>query len=273
MIVVWAHRSQAREALAVVEKMQRAGHNCVWRDTRNYAGAVEKGCRLAITNNDAVAAAHEARGIQVEPLDTRAVWCTDPDRWATETVYIIGGGPSAGKHDLTKLRGVVVAVNDSGRMLPDADVMFTADLHWVQRRLPLINSFLGDVVVAMPLHVNRYLAQCRAVPPRCHRVPRRFDHNSGEECLYWVADMGARRVVLVGFDLARPSHWHGGYDWVHRPAMSPEVQYPKWVKDFANAAREMKARGVEVLNANPQSAIQSFPFTKLGVPRIRKRRK
>lgn len=262
-VLVWAHRSHAREALALVEQLRRKGMAAYYRDTRNYRGEVEK-CDRVATNHMGVAAAYGAVDIPVEPMDELAdAWYVPPDRWATETVYIIGGGPSAGKVDFAKLRGIIVAANDSGRLLPDADVLFTMDLYWVQRRLSLIDSFRGDVVVATPKLAHHYPTQVRAIPTRCHRVPYFCGHNSGEEALYWVPSMGARRVVLVGFDLKRPTHWHGGYEWVHRPEMSPKVQYPQWIQGFDDAAREMQKRGVEVLNANRQSAIRSFPFTTL----------
>lgn len=268
-VLVWAHRSHAREALALVAKLRERGLAAYYRDTRNYRGEVEK-CDRVATNHMGVAAAYGAVGIPVDPMDDLVdAWHVPPDRWATETVYIIGGGPSAGKVNFAKLRGIVIAVNDSGRLLPDADVLFTADLHWVRSRLPLIESFAGDVVVAMPLNPRR-VGALHPIPSRCWRVKRRGDHNSGLEALYWAADMGARRIVLVGFDLKRPAHWHGGYEWVHRPEMSPTVQYPQWVGCFAEAAVEMQERGVEVLNANRQSAIRSFPFTKVPHKRVKR---
>lgn len=187
--------------------------------------------------------------------------------WADETVYLIGGGPSAGRYDLAALPGITVAINDSGARLPGADVLFSASPPWIRRRLDLIRDFGGLVVVrtCYGKRAGRKFHLPGSVVTMGLRSKDRKRHNSGLEALYWTADQGARRIVLVGFDLdpSQPTNWHEGYEWQADKTADPLFNYPAWAEAFDEAARHMERAGVHVWNANPDSHIRAFPFTTL----------
>lgn len=84
--------------------------------------------------------------------------------------------------------------------------------------------------------------------------------NSGFQSLNLAAQLGAKRVLLVGFDMSRASglHWYGRNSWVM--ANNPDdQQLARWARIFDQAAPELNARDVEVVNAAPHSAIMAFP--------------
>lgn len=83
--------------------------------------------------------------------------------------------------------------------------------------------------------------------------------NSGFQALNLVAQMGARRIVLVGFDmsLAGGVHWHGKHGaGLNNPR---DVSLVRWRAAFEASAPILEAAGVAVFNASPQSAIEAFP--------------
>lgn len=87
--------------------------------------------------------------------------------------------------------------------------------------------------------------------------------NSGFQALNLAVQFGAARVILVGFDmrLDRGVHWHGR----HPPGLNnpSERSIAAWRKGLNDAAAELAALGVEVLNASPVSTVTAFPVMTL----------
>lgn len=84
--------------------------------------------------------------------------------------------------------------------------------------------------------------------------------NSGFQALNLAVQFGARKIVLVGFDmrLDRGSHWHGK----HPPGLNnpSDSNLVIWRRVLNGAARQLAALGVEVLNASPVSTLTAFPI-------------
>jgi len=190
-----------------------------------------------------------SRQRRVQNLPQRAAPRRNPRNWQHQPVFLIGGGPSAAAVDLSALRGrgIVVAVNDSFRAMPWADVAFTADGVWLRRRAAELQSFAGAVVAAMP-------PGYRAPPIDVVTVPRTTGYNSGRGALEYVLCQGAMHIALIGYDLNGPGHWHAGYDWTCRFG---EKDYQSWAEEFASMRLPP---GAAVVNLNPDSAIRCFPF-------------
>lgn len=203
-----------------------------------------------------------------EPLVGVPAKPVSEDRWATDTVFIIGGGPSAARENLDALRGrgIVVAVNDSARALPWADVVFTADMSWLQRRADFVRAFTGARVATGPADFAFPDIPDLQTPIRIDGVgltsnpSATYATNSGFGAFTWAVAKGAKRIVLVGFDLTEAGHWHGGYEWKSRFGAP---HYSAWSDEFGVVARDVAARGVQVINTNFESAIGCFPFARL----------
>ena len=90
----------------------------------------------------------------------------------------------------------------------------------------------------------------------------RTGRNSGYQAINLAVHLGAKRIVLLGYDMrfqGKKSHWHGGHpveirDTVFENSMLP--CFPSLVKPLAKL-------GVEVLNATPGSALTVFPMVEL----------
>lgn len=93
-----------------------------------------------------------------------------------------------------------------------------------------------------------------------------WNNNSGAAAISLAAHFGVKRIVLLGFDMnldeKRVSHWHGSHNTSPSRVLGKNVKIPPFarhLKGFPQIAADAKARGIEILNASPISAIQDFP--------------
>lgn len=192
-----------------------------------------------------------------------------------QTVFLIGGGPSVTGQDLDGLRGqgVVVAINDAFRTLPWADAIFTADGSWLRNRAEELRQAWSLIYAALPadLDLAAYFEDVR-LPDHLIHLERRdgarlnpnpqvvhYADNSGFGALTWAAALGAPRIVLCGYDLQEEGWWHGGYEWESKGM----DRYADWAVSYWLIARDLRRRGVDVVNTNPDSAIRCFRFARL----------
>jgi len=99
-----------------------------------------------------------------------------------------------------------------------------------------------------------------------------WNANSGSAAISIAANAGAKRIILLGFDMCLngdgKKHWHNLYKNAiitvpeqKRRARGevPMQPFEKHLKGFSHIARDAKERGIEILNASPNSAIREFP--------------
>ena len=70
---------------------------------------------------------------------------------------------------------------------------------------------------------------------------------------------GSRKIVFLGLDmqLGKKSHWHGDHE---EPLRNTSVfSYPNFADNFVQAAPQLKAMGVTVINASRNTALDCFP--------------
>ena len=83
--------------------------------------------------------------------------------------------------------------------------------------------------------------------------------NSGAQAINLAYLLGARRILLLGFDMRRaagtPSHWFGE----HPPALNRPNTYERWVQGMWRMAYDLSEAKVEVLNGCHDSALPHWP--------------
>jgi hypothetical protein len=84
--------------------------------------------------------------------------------------------------------------------------------------------------------------------------------NSGFQALNLAVQFGARRVLLVGFDMTDHFgvHWYGRASGNGR-SNPAEWNFKRWRAAFAIASVQLKTAGVQVLNASDLSVLTCFP--------------
>lgn len=222
--------------------------------------------------------------------------------WAGATCAILASGPSLTLGQVSQLyvrwclslgNGdfKVVVVNDSVLAAPWADLLYAGDWRWweyaISRYPQALKRFQGLMVT-----------QDRRVPERCGGVhclepttndadgsrlgfdPRpgclRNGPNSGYQALHLAAQLGVRRAILLGFDCrATPPaparnegeerhHWHGRRQHPTGRRMDyGSEQYGYWRDGFATLREPLAARGVDVVNCSPGTALEVWPCADL----------
>ncbi|RWC29839.1 MAG: hypothetical protein EOS70_23410 [Mesorhizobium sp.] len=185
--------------------------------------------------------------------------------WPGETAFILAAGPSTSSLDLSRLAGrKVIAVKSAWKVYPSADVLFFADGRWWREKglRPGTEDFSG-LIVTTALEVG---------DPRVEKIkktaPTRFSGNPAEVALArssttgainLAIHFGAKKIVLLGVD-AKPAadgtrHNHKlKWPWPLRPSC-----WKDQAMEFEGVAPSAVAMGVEIVNANPDSAITTWP--------------
>jgi hypothetical protein len=90
-----------------------------------------------------------------------------------------------------------------------------------------------------------------------------WNKSSGACAINLATLLGAKRIVLLGFDMktdeAGNANWHEDHP-TRRPKEPP---YPHFMRPFPTIANDAREMGVEILNATPGSALTLFPFVDL----------
>lgn len=83
--------------------------------------------------------------------------------------------------------------------------------------------------------------------------------NSGFQAVNLAVQLGARRLLLIGFDMRLDLgiHWHGKHG---RGLNNPtEANVAKWRRILDAAAPRLAALGVSVVNCSAVSALEAYP--------------
>lgn len=192
-----------------------------------------------------------------------------PD-WTGETVAIVASGESANLEKLDRLKGAakVVAIKKSFELVPFADVVYGCDGPW-WRSVQFLPKFNGLKLAYEPTVCNAEtgVRKIEIKDKLCDKLL--FDQlgsvgsggNSGFQALNLVAQFGARRILLIGFDM-QGEHWYGRNNW-HMCSNPGHWNFPRWVRAFERAQSQLAERGVEVINTSFISQLRCFKRVKL----------
>lgn len=201
---------------------------------------------------------------------TRTSW---PD-WTGRDVVILASGESAAAiaPHLRRpdRRFLVLAVNLSIRLVPDADAIYAADSGFWAVYAQELDRFGGLKFAPGDQRVSRSRPGVRDVT-----IPRRDSGvrvdgpikspvgeigsgggNSAFQATNLAAQFGAARIYLGGVDFCG-EHWHGRHDRRLRDP-SPS-QLAAWAAKFDAAAQVFGAFPVEIYNMSPISVLRSYP--------------
>jgi hypothetical protein len=161
-----------------------------------------------------------------------------------------------------KIRGFnIVAVSDAYRVLPFADVLYSCDRKWwdYHKGCP---DFAGEkwsshaadndkLATAEKYNLKLVAGQCG---DRFSFDPGviTYGGNSGFQAVNLALLMGARHIVLVGFDM-RGSHFFGK----HPEPLRNTSNYVNFIAAFKRAEKKLPA-DIEIINATPGSALTCF---------------
>lgn len=189
-----------------------------------------------------------------------------PD-WTGQDVAIVASGPSTKGANVSLLKGRmrVLAIKKNIEIVPFADVVYGCDGPWWRsvRGLP---EFKG-LKLAYDTSVCDEFGLQRVTIPDVKSDELLFGTtgtvgaagNSGFQALNLALQFGAKRILLVGFDMHGRSgeHWYGRNNWNAANNPTPD-NYRRWVRCFENAAPKISDMGAEVINAAAFSDLKRF---------------
>jgi hypothetical protein len=93
-----------------------------------------------------------------------------------------------------------------------------------------------------------------------------WNSNSGAAAISVAAWAGAKRIILLGFDMTLSSdnrqHWHNVYGRgvidIKDQRRLRKLPFDRHLRGFAEIANDAQRMGIEILNASPISAITQF---------------
>lgn len=189
------------------------------------------------------------------------------DRWKGETVVCIASGPSLNREDAEACRGHrVIVCNASFRLAPWADVLLAVDEPWwkefvVEVRRDFTGELWTTCAIARDKHGLHYARHEAKDGFSTETGVIRGGGNTGQAAVALAYQFGAKRIVLLGYDMQRTrglSHWHGDYARLRNAG-----SFGMWITRMERTVRELAALGVEVVNATRETALTRIPCVSL----------
>ncbi len=210
------------------------------------------------------------------------LWCILP-LWRGQTVVLLGGG-TQDSNLIDSIRGKarVIAINDAYKLAPWADILYGCDAKWWNWHNPAFPEPKGDATTFAGIKVGlkwnamqgkyyggwdhenypdiRALAATGLSGLEIAPNALRTGGNSGYQAINLAVHMGAKRILLLGYDMqktANGAHWFGEH---------PDGVEPSWMNmllDFPSLVKPLKEKGVEVINCTLDSALKVFPSKQL----------
>lgn len=189
--------------------------------------------------------------------------------WEGETVAVVASGPSAADVplDLGKDRIRFLAVKDAWKLCPWAEYLYACDHHWWEAHRGVV-EFKGQRVA----YDQRTVEKWRGLGFLKVEIKKAYQNllfeevghvgwggNSGFHALNLALQFGAKKVLLVGFDMRvdRGKHFFGPHAYTKdRPS---ESNCRKWAEILDREAKVIAERGAEVINCSAVSALKAFP--------------
>lgn len=188
-----------------------------------------------------------------------------PD-WTGRLVLIMGAGPSAAREALDALPSHLVQfpVNASFRLSARPSALHACDA-----------AFWREYPAALLTLCPKFGHDQQELPAGVTGIRIRQDldfsdepltvggTNSGQHAINLAYHFGARRIILIGFDMSEtgPVHWHGEHPaGMNNPR---KHNFEAWRASLGKMAATLRDHGVEVINASRTTALDAFPRASL----------
>jgi len=219
-----------------------------------------------------------------------------PKIWGGCDAWILGGGPSlprqfgvpssvieqvqkgalppsAYSSYMTEIHNKhVIGVNMSYRIGDWIDIVMFGDSDFFLKEQEYLYKFPGLRVTCNPLQRDepfvKYLERDTTHYQGITTTPGRvsWNGNTGAAAINLAVHLGAKRIILVGFDMKvedNMKHWHDLYKVgpvnTERRRMKTMSTFDRHLSFFPSIAADAKRLGITIINANPDSAISCFP--------------
>lgn len=194
---------------------------------------------------------------------------------AGRQVFVIGGGPSFKNVDKSLLEGhEVICINSAYKEFPNATALYWCDESWLGNHYDNILNHPCPLRFTARHSADGYIARNQLAAGNACVLRRTGDfgvdtdidsvrgNNSGAHVINLLANVKARRIILLGYDLSLSngqSHWHGG----HGLPMSNYIYDDLFIPSFNSMAKPLQDMKVDVVNCSEKTALECFRKDKL----------
>ena len=186
-----------------------------------------------------------------------------PRLWPDSTIVCLGCGPSLTQEDVLFCRDKahVIAIKDTWHWAPWAEALYSCDGRWwdFYKGLPAFGGLkFGLTVDRQPWPNVNLLANTGIEGLELDPTGLRNGRNSGYQAINLAVHLGARRIVLLGYDMqpAKGRTHFAGADPSWSRLHSP---YPEFVRCFGTLIEPLRELGIEVFNCSRRTALEMFP--------------
>ncbi|WP_431625503.1 hypothetical protein [Enterobacter asburiae] len=142
----------------------------------------------------------------------------------------------------------MIAVNSSWRAIPECTHIYAGDLRWWDVNIP-----------ALPDGPERWSCNRRAhtrYGVNLFPTDTSGTFNSGQRAILFAQWLGAKRIILLGFDcsISNGSHWHGDHTALDNPTAA---NVKRWHGEFSRVAAQLRG-SVQIINSSRQTALNCF---------------
>jgi hypothetical protein len=167
----------------------------------------------------------------------------------------------------------VIGVNNAYQIGNWIDVLFFGDCCWHLVHRKKVADFPGLKITCCKRFTKKGKEQMEGIKhlqkDGKHRLglsPDKqkvgWNSNSGAAAINVAVHFGVKRIILLGFDMNLDdngvSHWHGSHG-AQNDKKRKAPPFNRHLRGFPSIAKDAQALGVEIINANPNSAIDVFP--------------
>lgn len=185
-----------------------------------------------------------------------------PRLWPGSTIVCLASGPSLTADDVAFVRdkAKAIVINTTYQMAPWADVLYAADAQWWSWHKGVPD--FGGLKYSLDTGAARWkgvevlkITGSRGLEASPSGL--KTGRESGYQAIGLAVHLGARRIVLLGYDMQRgpkgEEHWHAPHKHHKRNEFSSYLPY------YETLVEPLNARNIEVINATRRSALTAFP--------------
>ncbi len=189
-----------------------------------------------------------------------------PKLWEGKTVYIVGGGSSLKDLDLSLIENQYCIGINNAYMLGDwIDICWFGDSRWLDWHINIDKlkkgweSFKGIkasccVKVKDDREIKYVKLSSKQSGIDIDPCKVSWNRTSGTSGINLAYHLGAKRIVLLGFDMGLINgrkNWHEDH-FPHKDVPDP---FPKFLKCWEFIFEDLKRLGVEIINTSMNSVI------------------
>lgn len=188
--------------------------------------------------------------------------------WSGRTTVILASGPSLTREQVDTVSqdmsdSAVIAINSTYAQAP-WDVVYAGDMLWWKKNIVDVRQAgCSKLWTCDRGAAERYgLNWIKGVAYNGLSREKRWIHtngNSGAQAINLAYLFGARRILLVGYDMKLGPNGEKHHHPDHPSPMVQSQTFGDWIHKFEFLAKDLKDAGCEVVNCTTDTALTCFP--------------